>query len=66
SASAYSKSSAAAIMGDLSRYFLDKSQPLENVGIQATMKTLTHYIHQHYKERLTLDELSKHTYLSKT
>ena len=65
-ANAYSKSSAAAMLGDLSRYFLDKSQPLENSGIQATMKTLTHYIHQHYQERLTLDELSKHTYLSKT
>lgn len=66
SGSAYSKSSAAAILGDLSHYFLDKTQTLENSGIQATMKTLTDYIHQHYQEHLTLDELAKHTYLSKT
>lgn len=64
--SAYSKSSVAAILGDLSHYFLDKSQPLENSGIQATMKTLTDYIHQHYREHLTLEELAQHTYLSKT
>lgn len=64
--SAYSKSSAAAILGDLSRYFMDRDRPLENSGIQASMKTLTRYIHQHYREHLTLDELAKHTYLSKT
>ena len=62
----YLKGSVAAILGDLEHYFLDKSQLLENSGIQATMKTLTHYIHEHYKEHLTLDELAKHTYLSKT
>lgn len=62
----YLKGSVAAILGDLEHYFLDKSQLLENSGIQAAMKTLTHYIHEHYKEHLTLDELAKHTYLSKT
>lgn len=64
--SAYSRSSTAAILGDLSHYFLDKEQPLENSGIQATMKLLTDYIHHHYQEHLTLDELAAHTYLSKT
>lgn len=64
--SAYSKSSVAAILGDLSHYFMDKTQPLESSGIQATMKTLTDYMHQHYQQHLTLDELAKHTYLSKT
>ena len=46
----YLKGSVAAILGDLEHYFLDKSQLLENSGIQATMKTLTNYINEHYKE----------------
>lgn len=62
----YLRGSVAAILGDLEHYFLDKSQLLENSGIQATMKNLTHYIHENYQKHLTLDELAKHTYLSKT
>lgn len=63
---AYSKSSAAAIVEDLSRYFLDDSQPVESGRVQETLKNVTQYIQAHYRERITLDELAKHTFLSKT
>lgn len=66
SGASYSKSSAAAILEDLNRYFLDDSQPLESGRVQQTLKNVTHYIQGHYRERITLDELAKHTFLSKT
>ena len=65
SGASYSKSSAAAILEDLSRYFLDDSQPVESGHVQQTLKTVTQYIQEHYRERITLDALAKHTYLSK-
>ncbi|MGN0999671.1 MAG: helix-turn-helix domain-containing protein, partial [Faecousia sp.] len=64
--SAYSKSSAAAILEDLSRYFLDDSQQIESGRVQDTLKKVTQYIQDHYRERITLDELAKYTFLSKT
>ena len=66
SGAAYSKSSASAILEDLSRYFLDDSQPVENGRVQETLKNVTQYIQDHCRERITLDELAKHTFLSKT
>lgn len=63
---AYSKSSAAAILEDLSRYFLDDSQQIESGSVQDTLKKVTQYIRDHYRERITLDTLAKYTYLSKT
>lgn len=64
--SAYSKSSAAAILEDLSRYFLDDSQQIESGRVQDTLKKVTQYIQDHYRKRITLDELAKCTFLSKT
>lgn len=66
SGAAYSKSSAAAILEDLSRYFLDDSQPVESGRVLETLKNVTQYIQDHYRERITLDQLAKHTFLSKT
>lgn len=62
----FSKSSATAILEDLSRYFLDDSHPLESGRVQQTLKQITQYIQNHYREKITLEELAKHTFLSKT
>lgn len=66
SAGGCSTSSAAAILEDLSRYFLDDSQPIEKGGVQDTLKRMTRYIQEHCRERITLDDLARHTFLSKT
>ena len=66
SGGAYTKSGAAAILEDLSRYFLDDGQPVQTGGIQETLKKITQYAQSHYRERMTLEELAKQTYLSKT
>lgn len=63
---ACSKSSAAAIVEDLSRYFLDDSHPLESGSVQDTLRKVTQYIQDHYQERITLDTLAKYTFLSRT
>lgn len=62
----YAKSSVTAILEDLSRYFLDHGQAMESRSVQETLKDVTNYIQQHYRERITLDDLVKHTFLSKT
>lgn len=62
----FSKSRAAAILEDLSRYFLDDGHPLENGRVQQTLKQVTQYIQNHYREKITLNELTRHTFLSKT
>lgn len=66
SGGAYTKSGAAAILEDLSRYFMDDGQPVQTGGIQETLKKITQYAQSHYRERMTLEELAKQTYLSKT
>ncbi|MGN1001787.1 MAG: helix-turn-helix domain-containing protein [Oscillospiraceae bacterium] len=66
SGTSYSKSSAAALLEDLNRFFLDDRQPAESGRVQETLKKVTHYIQDHYRERITLDELARHTFLSKT
>lgn len=53
-------------MEDLSRCFLDDSQPVESGRVQETLKNVTQYIQTHYRERITLEELAKQTFLSKT
>lgn len=65
--SSFSKSSAAAaILEDLNRYFLDTAQPVESGRVQQTLKNVTEYIQAHYRQRITLDDLAAHTFLSKT
>lgn len=61
-----SKSSAAAILEDLNRYFLDDGHPLESGRVQQTLKQVIQYVQNHYREKITLEELAKHTFLSKT
>ncbi|MGN0427526.1 MAG: helix-turn-helix domain-containing protein, partial [Agathobacter sp.] len=61
-----SKSSAAAILEDLKHYFLENRQNLESSGIGETLKSVTNYIQNHYLERITLEDLAEHTFLSPT
>ena len=61
----YLKSIAVAILEDLNRYFLDTDHPIEG-GVQESLKKISNYIQEHFQERITLDDLAKHTYLSKT
>lgn len=63
---AYAKSGAAAILEDLGRYFLDRNQRVEYSGAQESLQKITQYVQHNYRQRVTLDELSKHTFLSKT
>lgn len=62
----YSKSGAAAVLEDLGKYFLNRQQLVECGSVQENMKKITRYIQQHYQEHLTLDELARHMFLSKT
>lgn len=66
SGASFSKSSAAAILEDLNRYFLDDRHPLEYGHVQQTLRQVTQYIQNHYREKITLEDLAKHTFLSKT
>lgn len=63
---AYAKSGAAAILEDLGRYFLDRSQRVEHSGAQESLQKITQYVQHNYRQRITLDELAKYTFLSKT
>lgn len=63
---AYAKSGAAAILEDLGRYFLDRNQRVEYSGAQESLQKITQYVQHNYRQRVTLDELAKHTFLSKT
>lgn len=62
----YFKSRMAAVLEDLSRYFLDTSKPDDNKGKWEFLKTLVTYIQHNYRENITLEDLAKQTYLSKT
>lgn len=61
-----SKSSAAVLLEDLNRFFLDDSHPAESGRVQQTLKQVTEFIRNHYREKITLETLAKHTFLSKT
>lgn len=64
--SAHFKSKAAAVLEDLSRYFLDKSKLLENRGSFESLMPAVNYIQSHYRENITLEDLAEQTFLSKT
>lgn len=64
--SAHFKSKAAAVLEDLSRYFLDRSKPLENRGSFESLTPAVNYIQSHYRENITLEDLAEQTFLSKT
>ncbi len=63
---AHSKSRAAAILEDLSRYFLDRNRPLEGRGNFESLMPAVSYILAHYRENITLENLAEQTFLSKT
>lgn len=60
------KSKAAAVLEDLSRYFLDRKKPLESWGSFESLKPAINYIQFHYRENITLEDLAEQTFLSKT
>lgn len=62
----YFKSKAAAILEDLSQYFLDRKKTFESVGCFESLKPAVDYIQFHYRENITLEDLADQTFLSKT
>ena len=60
------KSKIAAVLEDLSIYFLDRNQPAESGGGFEALIPAVHYIQSHYRENITLEDLAAQTYLSKT
>lgn len=62
----YLKSRAAAVLEDLSKYFLDKNRPAENKGSFESMRAAVNYIHAHFQENISLENLAEQTFLSKT
>lgn len=62
----HAKSSAAAVVEYLSRYFAGSSQRMEFGEGRQTMQTITGYIQAHYREKLTLEDLAGQTYLSRS
>lgn len=63
---AYFKSKAAAVLENLSRYFLNREKPSTGYGSLETLKPAIHYIQSHYRENITLEDLAEKTFLSKT
>lgn len=59
------KSKVAAILEDLSRYFLDRKKKLESLGSFESLKPAVTYIQFHYRENITLEDLAEQTFLSK-
>lgn len=64
--SVYFKSKAAAVLEDLSKYFLDRSKLFESRGSFDSLTPAVNYIQSHYRENITLEDLAKQTFLSKT
>lgn len=64
--SAHFKSKAAAILEDLSKYFLDRSRGMESKSSFDSLTLAVNYIQSHYRENITLEDLAKETFLSKT
>lgn len=61
----HAKSSAAAVLEYISRYFASESQRVEFGEGQKTMQAITGFIQDHYREKLTLEDLASQTDLSK-
>lgn len=59
-------SKTAAILEDLSRYFLDRKKTIESWGSFQSLKPAVNYIQLHYRENITLKDLAEQTFLSKT
>lgn len=62
----YQKSRVAAVLENLNSYFLDTSQPVDNKGGRESLKKAVHFIQQNYKNKITLEDLSRQLFLSKT
>lgn len=62
----HAKSSAAAVLEYISQYFAGEGQQAAFGEGQKTMQTITCYVQNHYREKLTLEDLANQTYLSKT
>lgn len=60
------KSKVAAILEDLSRYFLNRQKPVEDKRGFESLRTAVNYIQSHYTENITLGDLAAETFLSKT
>lgn len=61
----HGKSSAAAVLEYISRYFASETQRMELGEGQKTMQAITGFIQEHYREKITLEDLANQTYLSK-
>lgn len=64
--SLYLKSKVAALLEDLVRYFLDDASAVCNETGWERLRLAIDYIHHHYMENITLEDLAGHTYLSTT
>lgn len=60
------KSRTAAILENLSRYFLDRETAVQTKHHLEMLKCAVNYIQCHYKEKISLDDLARETFLSKT
>lgn len=61
----HGKSSAAAVLEYISRFFASETQRMELGEGQKTMQAITGFIQEHYREKITLEDLANQTYLSK-
>lgn len=61
----HAKSSAAAVLEYISRYFAGEDQRTEFGDGKKTVQAITSFIQEHYREKLTLEDLASQTYLSK-
>lgn len=64
--SLYLKSKAVAVVEDLGKYFLDRHKDSESKGNFDSLIPAVNYIQSHYRESISLEDLAKETFLSKT
>lgn len=62
----HATSSAAAVLEYILRYFASEKEQVEFGEGQKTMQAITGFIQDHYREKLTLEDLASQTYLSKS
>lgn len=62
----YMKNKVVAILEDMVRYFLDETRPVNSRGNWEKLKAAVTYIQQHYPENITLEDLTRQTFLSST
>lgn len=62
----YMKNKVVAILEDMVRYFLDEKQLISGGGNWEKLKAAITYIQRHYQENITLEDLTRQTYLSST